>query len=107
MGQLTLPSSEDLKAPQRQMGKPTGDSAAQPILLYSDREGTVPFTQEVNEKYIDTDREQLPLFSEQKNNDERFLNSWEVIVKHTKEHIQPFPACSQIKEAQSQGAKRT
>jgi predicted glycosyltransferase involved in capsule biosynthesis len=59
--------------------------------LYSDREGTVPFTQEVNEKYIDTENNYHYLQNKKINN-ERFVDSWEVIVKHTKEHIQPFPA---------------
>jgi hypothetical protein len=54
--------------------------------LYSDREGKVPFTQEDNEKYIDTENN-YHYFQNKKINNERFLNSWEVTVKHTKEHI--------------------
>jgi hypothetical protein len=59
--------------------------------LYSDREGKVPFTQEDNERYIDTENN-YHYVQDQKIINERFLNSWEVTVKHTKEHIQPFPA---------------
>jgi hypothetical protein len=59
--------------------------------LYSDREGKAPFTQEDNEKYIDTENN-YHYFQIKKINNERFLHSWEVIVKHTKEHVQPFPA---------------
>jgi hypothetical protein len=59
--------------------------------LDSDREGEVPFTQENNENYIDAENN-YHYFQNKKINNERFLNSWEVIVKHTKEHIQPFPA---------------
>jgi hypothetical protein len=54
--------------------------------LYSDREGKVPFTQEDNETYIDTENN-YHYFQNKKINNERFLNSWEVTVKHTKEHI--------------------
>jgi hypothetical protein len=56
--------------------------------LYSDREGKVLFTQEDNEKHIDTEHN-YHYFQNKKINNERFLNSWEVTVKHTKEHIQP------------------
>jgi hypothetical protein len=62
--------------------------------LYSDREGKVPFTQDDNEKYIDTENN-YHYYQNQKIDNERFLNSWEVRVKHTKEHIQPFPADNQ------------
>jgi hypothetical protein len=58
---------------------------------YSDREGKVLFTQEDNEKYIHTENNYHD-FQNTKINNERFLNSWEVTVKHTKEHIQLFPA---------------
>jgi hypothetical protein len=57
--------------------------------LYSDREGKVPFTQEDNEKYIDTENN-YHYSQNKKINNERFLNSWEVTMKHIKEHIQPF-----------------
>jgi hypothetical protein len=50
-----------------------------------------PRNQEDNEKYIDT-KNNYNYFQNQKINNERFLNSWEVTVKHTKEHIQLFPA---------------
>jgi hypothetical protein len=59
--------------------------------LYSDREGKIPFTQEDNEKYIDTEND-YHYFQNKKMNNELFLKSWEVIGQHTKEHIQPFPA---------------
>jgi hypothetical protein len=42
--------------------------------LYSDREGKVPFTQEDNEKYIDTENN-YHYFQNKKINYERFLNS--------------------------------
>jgi hypothetical protein len=79
MGQLTLPSSEHLPAPLRQMGKPTGDSPAQPILR---PRGKGTLHQEDNEKYIDTDNN-YHYFQNKKINNERFLNSWEVTMKHT------------------------
>jgi hypothetical protein len=77
--------------------------------LYSerDREGKVPFTQEDHEKYIDTENNNH-YFQNKKINNERILNSWEVTVKHTKEHIQPFPADKPRKpKAKSKGARRT
>jgi hypothetical protein len=43
-------------------------------------------------KNTSTQRTTTTIFKTRKINFERFLNSWEVTVKHTKEHIQPFPA---------------
>jgi hypothetical protein len=59
--------------------------------LYSDREGKVAFTRKDNENYIDIENN-CHYFRNEKINNERFLISWEVTVKHTKEHIQPFLA---------------
>jgi predicted DNA-binding WGR domain protein len=72
--------------------------------LYSDREGKIPFTQDDNGKYIDTECDHH-YFQNKKINNECFLNSWEVIGKHTKEHIQPFPASGQSKEAKNKRAR--
>jgi hypothetical protein len=75
--------------------------------LYSDREGKVPFTQEDNEKYIDTENN-YHYFQNKKINNERFLNSWEMGGdSEAYKGAHSAVPCRQTKEAQSKGARRT
>jgi hypothetical protein len=69
--------------------------------LYSDIEGKVPFTQEDNEKYIDTEHK-YHYFQNKKINNERFLNSW-VMGGDSEAYKGAHAAvpCRQSKEAES------
>jgi hypothetical protein len=59
--------------------------------LYADRDGRVPFTREDNAQYLDTETDHHYSQNKKIDND-RFLRTWEVIIDHSKQHIQPFCA---------------
>jgi hypothetical protein len=57
--------------------------------MFSDLEGKVRFDKETNASYIDMELDNH-YFQQQKINNERFLDSWEVIGDHLHEQIECF-----------------